>query len=444
MGNPLGNIGHDRVEQCYADRAMGRLSDLQLLELAIDRIARPKRRISSYSLHVGMEALARFGLLAQIPGDTLREAARKQVVAMVSAYERLDEDIPVPELGGEFADPERHLEQLLEAIAAGDVDEADKQACILGRTTTLAAIVGPFTDRTLALLGAAGHAPIFSSLALRAGPALPSLRLLPGVARSLAEQVDKQVRFEPASAGIHSASVDAESIRESFEQALLSAPRIGAPKSGFIAALVEHAMADDVPARAMTAAFARLSSPSGLVWHAAIGGLVGGAARVMIDELEDHAKYYWSHCLTIPQGIWALGPVLGDRSQALRVASVMALGFRSTRGGKPIDGALELAPIDASLDEALTVGPREAAAVAYHTPTDAVAHLREQLAGEASLRNDAHLVKYVLACLDCARMDPARAPLFHAAAAYLTGVWVREVPAARLHEHLHDPNRAAF
>ena len=62
--------------------------------------------------------------------------------------------------------------------------------------------------------------------------------------------------------------------------------------------------------------------------------------------------------------------------------------------------------------------------------------MRTELATQAAIRNDAHLVKYTLACLDVATMDPAYARLYHAAAAYLVSVWMATTPAESLLENL--------
>src|SRR5690349_6503835 len=122
----------------------------------------------------------------------------------------------------------------------------------------------------------------------------------------------------------------------------------------------------------------------------------------------------------------------------------MTLGFRSSLGSKDVVDEVQLPTCDLPLYDALVAGSREAAAVAYHTGPDGYSQLREQLYVEASKRNDAHLVKYTVQCLDCAVMDPARAPLFHAAAAYLVSIWVREIPEDHLVEHLHSTTRAQF
>lgn len=448
MSNPIRNIRFDEIDRAYEVRGLDRLPDAELFEHVIEIASRPKRETSSYSLHIGMETMARFRLLARMPGAAMRTWARKQIVAMAATYEHLSEDIPAPELPTHTNDVEHYLGRLLEAIAAGEVDDADKYACILARIATAEQIAGPLADATLPDLGAAGHTPIFLSLARRLDAAAPTLFMLPNIARGLAEEINAQIRdgaIQPAPSVAKSSAdtLGVESLHTAFYRGLLLAPRIGAPPSPGISALVLHTLHNSPAPEAMNHALGLVSGElSRFHWHAAMSGVIAGSARLMLEEDPKYAKYYWTHCLTIPQGVWALGSVLGDRLRALQVACTMALGFRSSLGGKQIDGPLQLPAYEGSLSEALKVGSLEAAAVAYRMPAESLTQMREQLAVDASLRNDAHLVKYTLQCLDCAAMDPARAPLFHAAAAYLVSIWVREIPSDKLTEQLHSPKRA--
>src|ERR1039457_2439807 len=65
----------------------------------------------------------------------------------------------------------------------------------------------------------------------------------------------------------------------------------------------------------------------------------------------------------------------------------------------------------------LVHSPRAGASVAWFARQEERPRIEQTIATEAAIRNDAHLVKYTWACLDCAVQDPAQAPLFHAAAA---------------------------
>ncbi|MDD9964997.1 MAG: hypothetical protein OXR73_02130, partial [Myxococcales bacterium] len=418
-------------------------------ERVIELVARPKRRTNSYALHIGMETMARFRLLCRLSGQTRREWARKQAVAMASAYQHLDEDLPAPPpaVGGGSKNP---LERLLAAVDVGEVDDADRYAGSVASQMTSDLLIGPLANATLAHLGAAGHAPIFLSLAHRVGTALPTMTMLPTIARGLAEGT--QHRLGPASVeddqqlpGVDRPE-EGESIYDAFNGALLRAPHVGPAAAGGIRATVEHAMRHTGPALAIEQPLRRWTrdrAPTRAAAHAALAGVVAGAARLMLEEPRRDAKYHWTHCLTIPQGVWALSPVLEDRTMALRVATTLAVAFVATKGKSEIRGPLDLPDGGCPLAEALTEDPTLAAAAAWQTPPEAVGQVHEQLAFEASARNDAHLVKFVLACLDGAAMNRRDAPLYRAAAAYLTSIWVREVPADQLPEHLHSRTRVS-
>ncbi|MGI9599160.1 MAG: hypothetical protein ACR2QK_23555, partial [Acidimicrobiales bacterium] len=56
-------------------------------------------------------------------------------------------------------------------------------------------------------------------------------------------------------------------------------------------------------------------------------------------------------------------------------------------------------------------------------PGETTADTRWRLATEAATSHDAHVVKYILACLDAADDDPAATPLYHAAARRLLDIW---------------------
>jgi hypothetical protein len=58
------------------------------------------------------------------------------------------------------------------------------------------------------------------------------------------------------------------------------------------------------------------------------------------------------------------------------------------------------------------------------------------IATESAIRSDAHLVKYVRACLDAVEQSPADERLFHASAAYLCSIWCREQSREKVRQEL--------
>jgi hypothetical protein len=81
-----------------------------------------------------------------------------------------------------------------------------------------------------------------------------------------------------------------------------------------------------------------------------------------------------------------------------------------------------------NLKEALAGSPRAAAAIAWAASPEERSEIVRTLASETAMRSDAHLIKYVRACLDAAAQCESDERLFHAAAAYLCSIWCREQP----------------
>ena len=160
------------------------------------------------------------------------------------------------------------------------------------------------------------------------------------------------------------------------------------------------------------------------------------AAASMLQDERSSAKYGWTHCLTIPHGLWSIIDHVTDRTGALWLASTVAYAFRATGGRSVVAPEVDPERTSLALRDALLAGPEAAASAAFHARDGEVKAARTELATQAAIRNDAHLVKYTLACLDVATMDPAYARLYHAAAAYLVSVWMATTPAESLLENL--------
>ena len=82
--------------------------------------------------------------------------------------------------------------------------------------------------------------------------------------------------------------------------------------------------------------------------------------------------------------------------------------------------------------------PPEAASVAYHTARENHIDIVTELVTQALIRQDAHLSKYVRACIDATRMNPQQAHLYLAGAAYLTALWISEHPYPELRSILNQ------
>lgn len=131
------------------------------------------------------------------------------------------------------------------------------------------------------------------------------------------------------------------------------------------------------------------------------------AAWSMLQEPLDDARYGWTHALTLPQAWWALARLPDaneyDVRTAARLATLHLAAMRRVIGQTPLN--LQPPP----------------AAISF-----------EACARIASMRADAHAVKYVLACIDAAHASPADAALYRAAATRLCQHWADSVPEARI------------
>ena len=116
---------------------------------------------------------------------------------------------------------------------------------------------------------------------------------------------------------------------------------------------------------------------------------------------------------------------MADTSRTLPDTSLI-----TSLGDIAVDPHFTPEPTDATLSEIISAPPPEAAAAAWHAPTDRHPWIWRSLATNAATHPDAHLAKYTLACLDAARADPDDEHLYRAAAAYLNAWW-------------HDRERAA-
>jgi hypothetical protein len=126
--------------------------------------------------------------------------------------------------------------------------------------------------------------------------------------------------------------------------------------------------------------------------------MLRAAAWSMLHDDPNQAPYGWSHCLTMPQAVLGLAGDCVETRTAIAIAATYVVGFRTAHGLNP------LGPLGDADGERGETDVRE-------------------LAAYASLHDDAHLVKYTLACLLAAETDPAWANTYLAAAQYLADWW---------------------
>lgn len=414
--------------------AIASLSDAELLRAAVERVRRPAAEIRSFALHAPLELLSRAALLAHVP-PAQRELARLQLATTALHYEKTTPFLPLPDVESATVsgDVDAQLEALRFCIAEGDMAGSARATAVLARALPMHRLAVALVPGTLDTLAAAGHAPIFFQRAaaldpVRAAAARPLLvALVPELARS------PELRFgwspTPQGGGALDPSLAA------LERSLAGHRRPEAAALGSIFGMIHATEQAGAPQRVLAPALA-LDWGAPPVADRLTRLACRIAARSMIAEPTDFAKYGWSHALTLAHANRALLPLGGDAGRCTRNALLFALASRHTMARAPLPERVELANPGLPLSEALRAGPDEAAAAAWHQPASGARAAWSHLAGEAAIRNDAHLVKHTLSALELAAEDPEREPLYRAAAARLVAVWVAEQPAERIHATL--------
>ena len=365
----------------------------------------------SFVLHAPLELTARTALLPYLRPEH-RRTARSSLVALAGEFEASGPPVDDPD-PSQYTSIRDAAARLVGAIDAGDLDEVDTAARWLGRTASASELRDLLANSVIRRLAAAAHAPIFLYLLPRvAARGEISGELLRGLARELARQPDWRLRW------IDDRPATPLSSPAALFDALASTPRIGAPADTFIYPLMSYVDEHGIAARLVgTITVATALAASGAAVRRA-------AAWSMLTEPDDHAPYGWTHCLTLPQAVLGVAGALPDPSVAVAIAATYVIGFRSALAVNPLKPMVPPDP-GRSLLEALNAGPRIAAGAAWHAAPSTRGAVRAELAAQASIRRDAHLVKYTLACFDAAEADPTHEHLFLAAAASLVGWWTQ-------------------
>jgi hypothetical protein len=393
------------------------LSDAELVAAVAEVVRRPRQDpASSFVLHAPLELAARTALLPKI-APAAREQARLRLVALAAEYEGSDDPIAEPPArdAGSAADESNRL---LDAIAAGDLDAVDVGAACLAHSATAPQLRGLLADPLVPLLAAAAHAPIFLFELPRVAPRgeLPVALLRP-LARELARHPSWRLSWYER----RTANGSPSSPEELFD-AIGQTPQLGVPGSDFIFPVMSQAQASgavtDLAAHALRQRDTRAAG------HA----VLRAAALSMLTEDPEFAPYGWSHCLTLPQGVLGISDACRDPLVPLAVATTFVVGFRAAFARLPLPRAYSPAANGLALEDALAAGPAEAAATVWHAPAEELAAMVTLLVTRAAVHQDAHLVKYTLACLDAAADDPPHRRLYLAAAASLGGYWAAQTP----------------
>lgn len=154
------------------------------------------------------------------------------------------------------------------------------------------------------------------------------------------------------------------------------------------------------------------------------------AARMMLTA-ETDMEYGWSHCLTLSEAAWGFVDRGNDAAAIVALsyvaAYVAALGFPGWPS--PAPAASKQATGIATFRQALaSASPEDAVAVCLGASQDVAAEAWGEIVSQASTMEDAHLVKYLHACMKCASRKPAAEPVFLAAATRLLARWLSPTP----------------
>ena len=434
MENILKGISPETVGSQYRSRNLDTLTDHELFTQVAEIISEPRDNPDSFELHAPLELLARRRMLPLIRPQK-RELARLQMVSIGARYQAAGEGVSEPKTLLTPSNRTEAIRLLQNAISEGDVGLADRLCVSICEQFDYGVLLEAIAGKCIWTLAVAVHAHIgvynVASTWQELGHA--SLKLLRGIIRGLAQDPDLKIQdryFDKIPTGADSCDPDLDLIfaEQEIGRSLSDLPRLetrgsgirGIVQTGEEAGLLKDFLAGIPP-----------SSPEKRN-QLLLNLTLNASALSMIQEGVEHSKYGWTHCFTLPQAAWSLAPMLDDHIQLPQVTCSWLLGFQSTLSRVKYAYDFEPPKITGSLSDALNSSPSEAAAVAFHSAREDHPDIVTELATQALIRQDAHLNKYVRACIDATRMNPQRSHLYLASAAYLTALWMAEHPHSDL------------
>lgn len=434
----LDGINPKNVVEEYKSRGLAAATDARIYREVGAIVSRPPQKgLTSFTLHAPLELMARYGLLRLVaPSD--REFARLQMVASAAAYGAGVKSVATPAIVPPFADVKSAAAEFSSIFKQGDADAMEALVLQIAAQFGTSSFVHLLTPLALPTLTGASHSHIGLWLLLRHGEPVDveDASLLRAAARAIAVDPKAQMTSFSGMAieGGGPLTTSANQVEKEILEKLSNPPRSkGAGES--IQNLVEAGERTGNADR-LFGEFICHDLRSDQI-DAAFRGILRICALSMLQLDPKHAKFGWTHCLTLPQSACGLSSMNTDRKLALAAALVWTTAYRSVLSDRAID--LNWSPdkvADVSITEALHTSPQVAAGYVWHAPAVALPEIRRALATEASIRNDIHLVKYTRACLDMGAFDPLYVRLYLAAAAHLCSLWIAECPRATLADHL--------
>jgi hypothetical protein len=432
----LAGIDRKNLIDEYRRRELSDVSDNNLCQQAAAIISGPATKGgNSFTLHAPLELLARHGLMPLVDPKE-RELARLQMVGSAALFEE-SAPSPEPKKIAEFPDAATAKTEFARAYKQGDANSLESimlQFAAQFGTTNLVHVLTPLA---LPTLSGASHSHIGLWLLLRHARTsdVGDASLLRAAARALAGDKGQLKSFSNMTLDGDQPlkQSPAEVERELLEK--LANPTKGKGGGGMRALITAGEATGN--ADSLFGDFMRRDLSNEQI-DAAFRTLLRVCAHSMLQHDTQHAKFGWSHCLTLPQAACGLSSLNMNRKLALAATLVWTTAYRSVLSNKALDFSWtpEKLEGEASLTEALETSPTAAAARIWHADPSERPAIKQTLATHASIRNDQHLIKYTRACLDMISFDPGHEQLYLAAAAHLCSVWVKEKPTAQIKSSL--------
>ncbi len=400
-GHELEGLRVESLEEDYRRAGLEQWSDHRLVGGVADIVGHPRAGVEdSFVLHAPLELSARARLLPLVEARS-RHRARLRIAGIAARYRTYDpidtasiDDVVIDTasiddvvIDTEFDDTNAELlRRLCDAVTEGDQTETDRLGRLALRRLPPARLVAALRAFVVPFTAAAAHAPIFFHHLERSERLTrPSPGLLRPMLKALASEPG--CRFRWTDEWVASGASDVPGIRSALASA---------PAERITAHTLIHPIMMEMDESGIATEF--LGSVIGQRSDDAARAVLRVAAQSMIDGDTEHAAYGWTHTLTLPQALLAITATTAQAEIGLALAATEVLAFRAAFGNPPLsERRLDDLPAIAALD----------------------------VATRGACHHDAHVAKYVLACLDAADDDPEAAMLYLAAAAHLLELWAQ-------------------
>ncbi len=430
MYNVLSGIDPKKVETEYKSRDLDQLTDHQLFGLIAENVSEPTENGSSFTMHAPLQLLARKRLLPFVKPDE-RRMARMQMVSLCARYQAQGPTIAPPQQLIDLPNRWNAIDQLQSAITEGDVERADCLCVSMCRQFDYQVLLEAIVGKSIRTLACAAHAHIgvHNLTAMGAEGGDSSLKLIREMIRGFAQDTDVMIQDEffdlvELETGGSNPEVDILSIESELGDAIDHLPRL---RQKLESLAIRNVVQVGEEAQLLKDFLPRIPPMSKEQLNQVLLNLtLNTAVQSMLQENTEFSKYGWTHCLNLPQAAWSLSPIIPEDIQMPLVTLSWVLGFRAALSQADFSYHFEPPKVSGSFSEALHSSPSDAASVAWHTAPEHRLDMVTEIATQASIRRDAHLVKYVRACIDGCWMNPQKAHLYLAGAAYLTSLWMSE------------------